>query len=63
MSTSSSSSSSSGGVGCGTLIGIVLAALISWNMWHSLGWALVAGFFGWFYVIYSIFTFGWPVFK
>jgi hypothetical protein len=63
MSTENSSQSSNSGVGCTALIGIVLAALISWNMWHSVFWALVAGFFGWFYVIYPLFAFGWPVFK
>ena len=59
----SDNSNLSGGIGCIGLVGIVLAALMSWNLWHSIGWALVAGFFSWFYIVYYLFTYGWPVFK
>jgi hypothetical protein len=43
-----------GGIGLGTII----AVLISWIKWHSIGWAIVHGFFGWFYVIYYFLTYG-----
>ncbi len=39
-------------------IGAVLAALLSWQMNHSIGWALVHAFFSWFYVIYHGLTYG-----
>lgn len=38
------------GIGLGTLI----AVLISWSMWQSVGWAIVHGFLSWFYVIYYL---------
>jgi hypothetical protein len=50
---------SEGGVGCFTLIGIVWAVLLSWGEHHDFFWALVAGFFNWFYVIYFGLTYGY----
>mgnify|MGYP003295659815 CR=1 FL=1 len=41
-----------GGITWGACMGTSLATCISWSMWHSLGWALVHGFLGWFYIIY-----------
>lgn len=32
--------------------GNVLAITISWSVNHSILWAILQGFFGWFYVIY-----------
>lgn len=32
--------------------GMILAALVSWSMWHSIGWAFLATVFSWFYLIY-----------
>ena len=29
-----------------------LAIAISWSLWKSIMWAIIHGFFGWFYVIY-----------
>jgi len=43
-----------GGIGLGTLI----AVLISYFKWHSLGWLILHGFFGWFYVIYYAIRYG-----
>lgn len=37
--------------------GVCLAMIMSWTTWHSIGWALVHGFFSWFYVIYYFFTY------
>ena len=37
---------------CGIGIGTIIAAILSWSTWHSLGWCILHGFFGWFYVIY-----------
>ena len=39
----------SGGIG----IGGVLAVLISWSANKSILWAILHGFFGWFYIIYA----------
>jgi len=46
--------SSSGGFGIGTIIAVVL----SWMKWHSLGWAIIHGIFGWFYVLYYWIQYG-----
>ena len=35
-------------------IGTPLAVVISYAKWTSIGWALVHGFFGWFYIVYYI---------
>lgn len=44
----SSSSGACGGIGIGTVVAIVL----SWSINHSVLWAIVHGFFGWFYLLY-----------
>ena len=41
-------------------IGMVLAVILSWIKWHSIGWAIVNGFFGWLYVIYHLIKYGFP---
>ena len=41
-----------GGAGIG--FGTVLAIAISWSVNHSVLWAIIHGFFGWFYVIYYL---------
>jgi hypothetical protein len=51
---SDSSTTSGGGIG----IGVVLAVILSYLKWHSILWAIVHGFFGWFYVIYYALTYG-----
>lgn len=38
--------------------GAVLAALLSWKVNGSIGWALVHAFFSWFYVIYHGLQYG-----
>lgn len=45
---SNQSSTSCGGIGLGTLI----AVLVSWAQWHSVGWAIVHGLLGWLYLIF-----------
>ena len=40
------------GIGLGTAI----AVAISWSVNQSIIWAIVHGFFGWFYVIYHALT-------
>ena len=42
------------GIGIRTLI----AVLLSWGINKSILWAIVHGFFGWFYVIYYLLGFG-----
>ena len=37
-------------------IGSALAVTISWSVHHSIFWAIVDGFFSWFYVIYYAIT-------
>ena len=34
------------------LQGMMLSTTISYTQWHSIGWAILHGVFGWFYVIY-----------
>jgi hypothetical protein len=36
----------------GISFGSVLAIAISWSINHSIGWAILHGVFGWFYVLY-----------
>lgn len=40
------------GVGLGSIIAVVT----SWDRNRSIGWAILHGIFGWFYVIYFAFT-------
>lgn len=40
------------GIGLGTAI----AVAISWSLNQSIIWAIIHGFFGWFYVIYHALT-------
>ncbi len=46
--------SSGGGIG----IGAVIAIILSYMKWHSIGWAIIHGMLGWIYVIYYFFTYG-----
>ena len=52
MSESKSNSSSEGGCAVFSAGGVV-AFIISWKLWHSFLWALLAAVFGWIYVIYA----------
>lgn len=45
-----SNSSTSTGLG----IGNVVAAVLSWTVNHSVLWAIIHCFFGWFYIIYYL---------
>jgi hypothetical protein len=47
---SNNNATSSGGGGCA--IGGIIAAILSWQTFHSLGWAVIAFLFNWLYVIY-----------
>ena len=40
----------------GASFGSALAITISWSEHHSILWAIIQGFFSWFYVIYYAFT-------
>lgn len=40
----------------GISFGAALAIAISWSLHHSILWAIVHGFFSWFYVIYYAVT-------
>jgi hypothetical protein len=40
----------------GVSFGSALAITISWSVHHSILWAILQGFFGWFYVIYYAIT-------
>jgi hypothetical protein len=51
MSTSRNTSTAGGG-GC-ISVGSVIAFIISWKLWHSIWWALLAALFGWGYVAYA----------
>ena len=37
-------------------LGSAIAVAISWSLHKSIVWAIIQGFFGWFYVIYYAFT-------
>ncbi len=37
-------------------LGGLLAAFLSYHKWHSIGWAILHFFGGWFYVLYHIFN-------
>lgn len=50
-------STGAGGIGLGS----VIAAVLSYSMWKSVGWAIVAAIFGWAYVLYYLITVGFSV--
>ncbi len=41
----------------GVSFGSVLAMIISYTAWKSIGWAIFHGILGWLYVIYYIFKY------
>ena len=43
----------------GVTFGAVLAMVISYVNWESIGWALLHGALNWIYVIYYIIKYGW----
>ncbi len=43
----------------GVSFGAVIAAVISYVKWQSIGWAMLHGVLGWVYVIYYIIKYGW----
>lgn len=47
------------GVKKGVSFGAVLAMVISYAKWHSIGLAIVHGLLNWFFVIYYILKYGW----
>ncbi len=52
MSSSHVEKATNAGIGLGSAI----AVAISWSLNKSILWAILHGFFGWFYVIYHAFT-------
>jgi len=46
-------------VGKGVSFGAVLAMVISYVKWESVGWAILHGLLNWIYVIYYIIQYGW----
>ncbi|MBX7513363.1 hypothetical protein K3179_02250 [Qipengyuania sp. GH38] len=49
---SATNNAAQAGIGLGSAI----AVAISWSQHQSILWAIIQGFFGWFYVIYYAFT-------
>jgi hypothetical protein len=45
-----------GAAKAGLGFGSALAITISWSVHHSILWAIIQGFFGWFYVVYYALT-------
>ena len=43
----------------GVSFGAVLAMVISYVKWQSIGWAILHGALNWIYVIYYIIKYGW----
>jgi len=48
----------SSGKTTGIGIGTVVAMLISWTAYHSIGWVVLHGILGWFYVVYHLLMYG-----
>lgn len=38
----------------GVGLGSVIAVILSYTKWHSIGWAIIHGVLGWAYVIYYL---------
>lgn len=36
------------------MIGSIMAMILSFTAWHSVLWTIIAGIFGWLYVIYYV---------
>jgi hypothetical protein len=49
---SNAATAAKAGIGFGS----ALAITISWSLHESILWAIIHGFFGWFYVAYYFFT-------
>jgi hypothetical protein len=47
-------SSETDGRDVGFTLGAVIAIALSWDLHHSLFWAIVHGLLGWLYVIYYV---------
>ncbi len=45
--------------GQGISLGCVIAAVISFAKWQSVGWTILHGSLGWIYVIYYLIQYGW----
>jgi len=45
----------SSGIGLGNLI----AVIISYLKWKSIGWMILHGLLGWLYIIYYVIKYGW----
>lgn len=45
----------------GFSIGWIIAAVLSYSMFKSVGWAIVAAIFGWLYVIYYLIVYGFTI--
>ena len=39
-------------------IGNLVAAVVSWVHWHSIGWCILHTLFGWLYCIYYVIRYG-----
>lgn len=48
------SASASGGISLGS----VVAGILSWMKWHSVGYAIIHAICGWLYVVYYILKYG-----
>ena len=48
----SSSENSQGVCGSGIGLGSILAFILSYCTWHSIGWGVLHALFGWVYIIY-----------
>jgi len=53
----SSNNNDGGTVSSGIGVGNVIAAIISFAKWHSIGWCILHGFLGWIYIIYYLFVY------
>ena len=48
-------------IGGGFGLGTIIALIISYIKWHHIGWMILHGILGWFYVIYYIIKYGFSM--
>ena len=44
-------------VDIGATVGSIIAFVLSYNTWHSIGWAIIHAILGWIYDIYFAFVY------
>ena len=58
MNNNNGSSKADRGISYLNAVGCSVAAVISYCAWHSVMWAILHGFLGWFYIVYYVIKYG-----